>query len=73
MFTSKDNRIANITEPAPLTYIISFLSPLACVKDNFKEKYLKDEEKVLNFKNDPVASGVDVGDFWLLYLDHATF
>eukprot|EP00943_MAST-04B_sp_MAST-4B-sp1_P007629 g7629.t1 len=67
LFTSKDNRIANITEPAPLTYIISFLSPLACVKDNFKEKYLKDEEKVLNFKNDPVASGVDVGDFCYAY------
>ncbi len=67
LFTNKDNRIANITEPAQLTYIISFLSPLACVKDNFKEKYLKEEGKVLNFNNDPVASGVDIGDFCYAY------
>lgn len=67
LFSDKDNRIANITEPAALTYVISFLSPLACVKDHFKEKYLKEEGKVLNFKNDPVASGVNIGDFCYAY------
>ena len=50
-----------------MTYVISFLTPLACVKDDFKEKYLTEEDEVLNFVNDPSVSGVGIGDFCYAY------
>ena len=67
LFHDRDNKIVNITEPAALTYVISFLTPLACVKDDFKEKYLTEEDEVLNFVNDPSVSGVGIGDFCYAY------
>ena len=40
---------------------------MACVRDDFKEKYLRQPETILDFNNDPDLSRVSVGDFCYAY------
>jgi len=67
LFNDLDNKIVNISEPSALTYVVTFLTPLACVRDDFKEKYLRQPETILDFNNDPDLSRVSVGDFCYAY------
>ena len=67
LFNDRDNKIVNISEPSALTYVVTFVTPVACVRDDFKEKYLRQPESLIDFNNDPDMSRVSVGDFCYAY------